>query len=125
MKNKSIKNKLKTFTSLIKSFKNKKGNEKAGTAQAKLQVMESDLKATSGLHQEVKSLKNNLKTTKKELTAGVRNLKKDSKELKKAHKEDKKTLKTVKVEKKPKKASAAKTPTGVRAKRNTGKTMKQ
>jgi hypothetical protein len=125
MKNKSIDNKIKTFTKLIKSLNKKYESELGGQTKVTLQVLVSDLESTISLQTELQKLKETMKIRKAELIAGIKKLKKGSKEIEKARKKDKKAAKAVKAEEKIKHKVLAEIPIPGNAKIKSGKSSKR
>lgn len=102
MKSKSGNRAIDTFIKKIKTFKKKGINEQTEQAESTLKTMESDLKNSVGLQQEVQKLKDALKIKKNELEAELKKLKKDNQEIKKTRKKDKKAANDLKAGKKKK-----------------------
>jgi hypothetical protein len=93
MKKKNINSKIDSLGNRIKSIQSKAENAKHLKESGIFQTMESDLAAASALQNEIQTLKDLLKTKKKELEAGVKKLKKSSKDAGKIFKKDKKPAK--------------------------------
>ncbi len=91
MKTKTLNNKINSYVNLINSFHRKYEISVAGQNTEKLNTLEADLEAVLALQKDVQTLKDSLKTKKKELENGIEKLKQDKSEFKKALKSFKKS----------------------------------
>jgi hypothetical protein len=96
MKNKTINSKIENLGNRIKSIKSKAENAKNLKESGTFQTLDSDLEATIILHKDLQTLKNALKTKKKELEEGVAKLKKRSNDARKMLKMEEKPAKSSK-----------------------------
>ena len=106
MKNKAIRNEIKSSVITIKSAKKKGDVSQSPATKASLESLKSSMEKTIRLQKEVRKLKNDLKQRKKDLAAAVKKMAKGRKEVKIARKKGKKAAtatRVIKVEKKPSK----------------------
>jgi len=100
MKNKSIAVKISDSIDLVKTIKKNKKATQHKLLKKPLQDMTLELEATAGMQKEVKKLKSELKTRKRELKGQVKKLAESSKKVEKIYRKGKKTAPVVKKAKK-------------------------